>query len=282
MPNWCENTLDVKGHPARVVDFIEYAFRKSIDEYTEHLFGKDVYTLDFEKILPTPIDEKGKLIEDWYDWRLNNWGTKWNAVVFSQTFNAKFKEGPTLMVRDEKITLDYLKEIVNDLDVNYETSISIGFNTAWSYPMHLYNRVVEDFEGTELEFEYTYYEGGCGFAGEATWRDGVCVNNEEYDCIDPYPYYKYILSEGLESFEYMMEILWSSLDEYFGHLGSDVVTDIYETIDARLIELKENKIDAFVRMYVRLLGIVVEKLPDKYPNIDELVKKKRKEISKIG
>lgn len=283
MPNWCENSLEVKGHPARVVDFIEYAFKICTDDYYEGLLGKGSYTLDFEKIEPTPLDGKGDIIEGWYDWRLNNWGTKWNAVVFGQIFKAKFKDSEVpIMVRDKNIELNYLKEIVNDLDVNCETSVEIAFNTAWTYPMHIYEKIVRDFEGTELEIKYKYYEGGCGFAGESTWKDGVCIHDIHYDVYDPYPYYKYILTENLEDFEYMMEILYSSLDEYFGHLGCDVVTDIYDIIDDRIRELKEHKIDAFVRTYVRLLGIVVENMPEKYPDISELMKKKRKEITKAN
>lgn len=282
MPNWCENVLTVKGHPHRVIDFIEYGFDISKNG-EDTVLGENSYVLNFEKIEPTPKNEIGELMDDWYEWRLEHWGTKWDAIVFHQLFDAKFKnDGPSLLVKDKNITLDYLKEVMNDLDTNYETSIKIVFNTAWCYPLKLYEKIISDFEGTDLEFTYEYFEGGCGFGGEATWKEKVCLHEYEVDSEEPFTYYKYILNKGLESFDFMLEMLYMSLEEYFGHLGRDIVDNIYETVEKRLDDLSEFKIDAFVRLYVRLLGFVVENDKCPYSNVSELIKEKTKKLKGIS
>ena len=62
MPNYCDNSLSIEGP--------HDTLRKIHD-----LVRGEENPFDFEKIIPMPAD-----VEDWYDWRCENWGTKWNSV----------------------------------------------------------------------------------------------------------------------------------------------------------------------------------------------------------
>jgi hypothetical protein len=63
MPNWCSNTIEIKGDKESIDEF-----KKFLDEGN----GKDWFNF----FLPTPAELKD---EGWYEWNVNNWGCKWNC-----------------------------------------------------------------------------------------------------------------------------------------------------------------------------------------------------------
>ena len=92
--------------------------------------------------LPVPVEEYGityrfkstDVADDrWYDWRLQNWDTKWDA---------------------------YDVNIVDDDPENME----IEFNTAWSPPEAVCHALREKFEDT-VAISWFYDEPGCEIAG---------------------------------------------------------------------------------------------------------------------
>jgi hypothetical protein len=86
----------------------------------------------FNYFAPTPKDlEEG----GWYEWNVENWGCKWNCDAQDWT-----REGDT---------------------------ISFWFDSPWSPPTQLYNKIQE--EGFVVKAEYL--EEGMGFVGE--YIDGV-------------------------------------------------------------------------------------------------------------
>jgi hypothetical protein len=84
-------------------------------------------------VKPTPLD----LIDGsgWYDWRIKNWGTKWDATLLQAT-------------RKKNIATLY-------------------FETAWAPPIEIYKALEE--EGFKVEA--TYVEQGMQYAGH--YKKGV-------------------------------------------------------------------------------------------------------------
>ena len=74
----------------------------------------------------------GRADERWYDWRVNHWGTKWDAY--------------DLTVEDED-----------------EDQLEFKFNTAWSPPEPICAAIREDYP--DLSVSWFYDEPGCEIAG---------------------------------------------------------------------------------------------------------------------
>ena len=74
----------------------------------------------------------GRADERWYDWRIQNWDTKWDAYDV----------------------------VVTDDDPD---SLEIEFNTAWSPPEAICNQIREDYP--DVSVSWFYDEPGCEIAG---------------------------------------------------------------------------------------------------------------------
>ena len=125
MPNHIQNILDVN---AKSVEDLNY-FLSAIEGENEEGQKKPI---DFNKIVPECGDK------DWYTWRLNHWGTKWNA------YNTDLYRA--------------------------DTYACISFQTAWSGVPELIRKLTEMFPS--LSFHYRYadedvaYNCGEGYTDE--------------------------------------------------------------------------------------------------------------------
>lgn len=127
MANICENNLRILGDEKQLKEFGKKTQTK-----------KTAFTL--EKLLPTPKIYLKKGDERWYDWRLKNWGTKWDVY-------------PDSVSRDD-----------NDYEIN------IDFDTPWGPPLEWLKRVSKIFK--KLTFIIHYKETGMGFEGVARAKGG--------------------------------------------------------------------------------------------------------------
>ena len=142
MPNWCSNTIEIEGTKEQINAFVSF-----LDEQN----GKEWFT--FFKPTPPELKEEG-----WYEWNIENWGTKWNCDA-----------------------QDWVKVENPSAD---ESSVTFWFDSAWSPPTALY----EFIESTStLNIKASYNEGGMGFVGE--FVDGVdeCFNYESLEDLEDIP-----------------------------------------------------------------------------------------------
>ena len=145
MPNWCSNDVYVSGNEEVIQKFKEECF-------TDH---KGEAVLDFNKVLPEPDYKKPKkdgthnngvqtklldAMPDWWNWRNDNWGTKWNLVPSP--------EG--------NLTGYELVEYGEDF-------IQLEFETAWSPPNGIYMEIWSKYP--DLMVSWFYREDGCQMAG---------------------------------------------------------------------------------------------------------------------
>lgn len=90
--------------------------------------------------------------ENWYQWNVSNWGTKWDAA---EVWSAR------------------------EDDIIIEGSAAYNFETAWSPAEPVVAALAEQFP--TLSITHRYCEGGMGFAGEVVYLKGKEARREEFD-----------------------------------------------------------------------------------------------------
>ena len=151
MPNWCQNGATFQHEDPTMIARIA-------DAYKEDRLFKEFFPCPPELLVQEEIGENYNDrvaareaanreqfgFADWYEWAVNNWGTKWDI--------SSDDSEPTAQGR---------------------FTITVSFNTAWSPPVGFYEKM------TDLGFEVTafYLEEGMGFVGKYTSEDG----DDEYN-----------------------------------------------------------------------------------------------------
>jgi len=120
MPNWMQNTLTVKGDAESLK-----AFKLKAQGQNGCLDANNFITCP-EEILKSKIPTV--LSEEEYDWRIKNWGVKWNL--------------------DETHLVE--EDYTGEPDLIYQ------FETAWDAPKALIKTMSKHFK--TLKFELEYYE----------------------------------------------------------------------------------------------------------------------------
>lgn len=122
MPNWCSNRVIVAGS------------ERELDRFEEYVSTKDA-RFSLEKIIPMPEDvyrgnlgdkEREKYGEkNWYDWSVQNWGTKWEI------------DPKSIKIEDYSIG-----------EVGY------FFDTAWGPPEKVHKHLVDEFPKLEISWHW--------------------------------------------------------------------------------------------------------------------------------
>ena len=127
MPNWCSNRAVITG-PSPV-----------IAEIKQRLAQADPELLSW--MVPQPKFEGD---QDWYQWNVNNWGTKWDVAVHN----------------DDKYS-------DTDLQDEDEYSLCYRFNTAWGIPEEAIMTLTEQYPRLMLDLEF---EEETGWGGRTTYQ----------------------------------------------------------------------------------------------------------------
>jgi len=95
-------------------------------------------------------DCEDKGIDNWYDWSVSNWGTKWEASDLHMDDSGDYDDC---------------------------AHVTVSFSTAWSPPVNFYETLYEnmnadcdDMGDPVFKIRATYYEPGCDFIG--IWENG--------------------------------------------------------------------------------------------------------------
>ena len=144
MAEWCENELMVSGSEAEVNRFLAAA-------------KSERAILDFERIVPPPAEYpaaagKAKSSEDWYDWRTEHWGTKWNA-------RRAARGGVTVR--------------------GVTATVLVRFDTPWRPPLPVISAAARRFPS--LAFDLRWYERGMQVQGRYRCRGEEVLCDLEWE-----------------------------------------------------------------------------------------------------
>lgn len=136
MPNWCNNNISIK-----TTDEQSRKLMKDYEKYFEENLnqGKDLppRKIDFLNWFhPVPKAAEGETF-GWYNWCINNWGTKWDLDISDST--VEFED-----IGDDNIELTF------------------SGDSAWSPPVSFY----EYMETLGFRINASWYEPGAGVIGE--------------------------------------------------------------------------------------------------------------------
>jgi len=131
MPNWCSNTIEIEGTKEQINAFVSF-----LDE-------------------PTPPELKE---DGWYEWNVENWGTKWNCDA-----------------------QDWVKVENPNED---QASVTFGFNSAWAPPTALYEFIESN---SEFILTASYLEEGMSFVGQFAGGLDECYEFSDVDSLEEIP-----------------------------------------------------------------------------------------------
>ncbi len=170
MPNWCECYVKIEGEVDLIKDLYDQIKTKE----------------EFLNVLqPRPEDQE----DNWYEWNVKNWGTKWDLTEES--------------IKD----LEYTK--IDSSMAKIEGYIM----TAWAPPLDAFNNYIADVEEEsdfekEVDIKCVYWEAGMGFAGMYHNGDDVC---EQYGDMTKKEIMK---NETLQEVEEAFSCFTDDIEEY--------------------------------------------------------------------
>lgn len=191
MPNWCVNQVDITGDEAEVAKLVafvksdenSFTFENIVPPPATPMYSSDCthnkYVCGCESVAQPDPENEGKFMwvidgkkveyhgkcpthnehsfsnhpDNWYNWNINNWGTKWSAAE----------------VWNDRI----------DDDGKVDGHTSYNFDTAWSPAEPVVAALAEKFP--TLRIAHRYCEAGMGYAGEVLYANGAEIRREEYD-----------------------------------------------------------------------------------------------------
>jgi hypothetical protein len=145
MPNHTDNRVILSHDDSQQIDMIYNIMNTEDTPLCQTLIPMD------EKLLEISGISDNYEVQGWYDWRLENWGTKWDVYETHCT----------------------------RIDAN---TLQLYFYTAWSPPIPIYDKLVD----MGFEVNARYLDEGWGYIGEYTDGDDWCTTDVE-SVVEDYP-----------------------------------------------------------------------------------------------
>lgn len=187
MPNWCNNTITLSGPKDKITNIYNKA--KESGEFLDQLYpmpdelnitagrvGADDEPEQIELVAKQKANLEKYGHEDWYNWRIANWQTKWDVDAENLELS---KDG---------------------------TTITGWFDSAWSPPIGAYSEFLRNNE--DCSIQSYYYEGGMDFGGYYDNGADDCITLSDYNADqmeDPDSGLVYDLNEHFNFSEYVRE-----------------------------------------------------------------------------
>ena len=138
MPNWCNNNIEIIG-PKKKVDALIEGAKKG--EFINTLYPMPKELEDTQSTSDEEVMKKQPVVDgynNWYDWRVANWSTKWDVDLYDPD------------------NLDEQEELFGPDDG--DKRVAFGFDSAWSPPIGACEQYLID--NTDMSIKLTYYEPG--------------------------------------------------------------------------------------------------------------------------
>jgi len=145
MPNHTDNRVILSHDDSQQIDMIYNVMNTEDTPLCQTLIPMD------EKLLEISGISDNYEVQGWYEWRLENWGTKWDVYETHCT----------------------------RIDAN---TLNLNFYTAWSPPIPIYDKLVD----MGFEINARYLDEGWGYIGEYTDGDDWCTTDVE-SVVEEYP-----------------------------------------------------------------------------------------------
>lgn len=192
MPNWCSNILTLTHTDSAEI-------KRAVDAFSRGNLMQEFYPCPQDLLdavsgnvgpagSPEQIAHEAKTAEnelrygytDWYDWKVANWGTKWD-VGGAGCDEPQYTEG--------------------------DTSVTLYFDSAWTPPLEFYSWI----EDMDFGVDALYYEPGVAFCGRYTSGndDGYDITGDSDWVVENIPAViddAFGISEGMAEYESEQEL----------------------------------------------------------------------------
>ena len=186
MPNWCNNSLSVilKEENELAVEFIKSHLFKINEENKEEM--------TFTILMPEPENN-----DDWYQWRIDNWGTKWepsevscrienNSKIYIHFQTAWSPPDPVIRAFIESVTNNkFLSQYIEQIKLDYD-EVGEGFWGTLTWDCET-KQIVEQGGYIDCEWNFDNYERcdcdehACPTCGDGGYSEDTPIE-ERYDC----------------------------------------------------------------------------------------------------
>ncbi|WP_337484741.1 LPD28 domain-containing protein [Porcipelethomonas sp.] len=192
MPNHVTNIIELNGDRLEIKNLLETIKNDEIG----------LGSIDFEKIIPMPdniyrgdLGSKERELygqNNWYDWSLANWGTKWNAYGYDEIKNNNPKEKITFLTAwaAPHPIMEKLAEMYPEVNIQHEwADEDIGMNCG-RYCYSKGERVEEYFPEAQkdrIEFAVSVMNidpESYGLYLNASEKEYINLSDEEYEVIE--------------------------------------------------------------------------------------------------